>query len=307
MRAALLLVWVAGCVVPKGRYELVEVQLDATRTALSARTVQASEDARAYEEQIARQLQEIVLRQLQLDELIARGALGERELDRLQAERVALTTEIAALREEIERLRAANATRPAPDEAPEPEPTLADQALTEIQRAVQEHFHEQLERERVDDANQAVARAMLPLVEAGHAEVFVERDEVIVRLSTARLFQEGWTTLSPRGEQVLEMVATALQQVPGRRVSIEGHTDDRPVHSAEFPSNWERGFSRAIAVLRELEGRAVPARLSATSHAGSRPIADDTTEEGRRQNRRVELVLSVDPTLVEAFGPTPVD
>ena len=91
--------------------------------------------------------------------------------------------------------------------------------------------------------------------------------------------------------------------MPGLRVTVEGHTDDQPVHTAEFASNWERAFSRAVAVLRGLE--ASGALLSVASFAGTRPLVANDTAEGRERNQRVELVIEVDPGVVTAFEATP--
>ena len=154
-----------------------------------------------------------------------------------------------------------------------------------------------MRRARADEAHTAAAAAFQPLADAGHAEVLRVGDDTVVRIATHLLFQEGWTTLSPRGEQIALAAAEALQQIPGRRVAIEAHTDDRPVHSAAFASNWEKGFGRAVALLRVFEAANVHATLSATSHAGSRPLVEGRTDAAQKRNRRVEIIIGTDSTL----------
>jgi chemotaxis protein MotB len=159
----------------------------------------------------------------------------------------------------------------------------------------------------VEDTRRAAARAedalaFHDLVAEGRAELDVRGGATVLRIPTRMLFQEGFTTLSPRGEQIVAAVAEGLANVPGRVVTIEGHTDDVEMPTAEIASNWDRGFSRAVAVLRGLEG--APAHFVVASFAGTRPIADNTTPEGRERNRRIELVIALDPDLPTAFDPT---
>jgi len=301
--ALLSLCAVLGCI-PKARHELVQVQLDATRTALSARTAQGSQAAQRYEQRIEALLAEIARRQLQLDELAARSTLRDEELERLQVERAEQVFALARLRAELDQ-HAPEADPALLGEEPEGAAASRDaRFIAELEDALRAHLTSEIHRHRVAEAQRADVEAFAPLVALGHGTVEQRGDATVVRISTGRLFQEGWTTLSPRGNELVQLLADGLSSLPGRRVSIEGHTDNRPVYTATFPSNWERGFSRAMAVLRALEARAVPATLSATSFAGSRPVADDTTEEGRRANRRIELVVEMDPTLLGAFEPT---
>jgi chemotaxis protein MotB len=74
---------------------------------------------------------------------------------------------------------------------------------------------------------------------------------------------------------------------------VEGHTDDRPISTAQFPSNWELSTARASAVLRYLVARhgIAPARMSAAGYADQRPVASNATTGGRARNRRVDLAI----------------
>lgn len=285
------LAFLSACV-PKGRHELTEVQLDATRTALSARAAQCAADGQACEATVAALEAEISARQAQLDELARREALRDAEIVRLEALRVGLAAELEALAAELAKK----------GKAPPPQPaeTVGGRAVADIAAAVGEHLRETIERERHAAARAETEAAFAALVAEGRAELATRGEAVVVRFPTALLFQEGFTTLSPRGEQVAQAAAEALSRLPGRTVTVEGHTDDAPVHTAEWPSNWERGFSRAVAVLRALEAAGAGTRLSAASFAATRPLGPDA-----RQNDRVELVVALDPELPTAFAPTP--
>ena len=95
---------------------------------------------------------------------------------------------------------------------------------------------------------------------------------------------------------MLEKVGRVLQSVPDRRIQIEGHTDNReigPVLKQSFASNWELSTARATEVVKYfLTHSRLPAeRLLAVGRADSVPVATNTTEEGRQQNRRIEILL----------------
>lgn len=78
----------------------------------------------------------------------------------------------------------------------------------------------------------------------------------------------------------------------GHRISVAGHTDSVPIRNVRYPSNWELSGARAGSVVRYLEANGIPsARLTAVGHADTRPLAENTSREGRSINRRVELTL----------------
>lgn len=107
------------------------------------------------------------------------------------------------------------------------------------------------------------------------------------------LFAEGSTQLTPLGHTVLDGIARMLKQ-SDYPVSVEGHTDNVPIQTAQFPSNWELSSFRATNVARYFIQRGVAEqRLSAVGYADTRPIADNNSEAGRARNRRVSLVIHV--------------
>lgn len=139
----------------------------------------------------------------------------------------------------------------------------------------------------------------LPLDQLG-AGVEVVRGEgtVSFRISSELLFPSGDAGLSPQGLQVLDSLLPALNAAQQHRVVVEGHTDNVPIHTPRFPSNWELAAGRAGSVVRHLQSQGIdPARLRATGLADAHPLASNATPEGRAANRRVELVLeTVTPT-----------
>jgi chemotaxis protein MotB len=111
-------------------------------------------------------------------------------------------------------------------------------------------------------------------------------------LTDKLLFASGQATLEPAGEPLLNEVTQLLNVDTKHPITVEGNTDNQPIHSSQFPSNWELSASRATTVLRYLLGRGVAAeRLSAAGVAALHPIASNATAAGRADNRRVDIVL----------------
>ena len=106
------------------------------------------------------------------------------------------------------------------------------------------------------------------------------------------LFDSGSAKINPQAHAMLIDIAhIALES--SLFITIEGHTDNTPIKTAEFPSNWELSTMRAVNVLRFLQSRGVSAdRLSAVGYGEQRPLADNKTEKERKKNRRIEIVFS---------------
>lgn len=106
------------------------------------------------------------------------------------------------------------------------------------------------------------------------------------------LFDSGQADLKPQFKKALDAIGPILRGVPNM-IQIEGHTDDRPINTARFPSNWELSTARATAVLRYLitYDRIPDSRLSAAGYAESRPVDPANTPQARARNRRVEIII----------------
>jgi chemotaxis protein MotB len=116
-------------------------------------------------------------------------------------------------------------------------------------------------------------------------------DRVVVHMQSQMLFDSGDARLSPRALQALQAVAKVLDGVP-YPVRVEGHTDNRPISTLQFPSNWELSAARAASVVNYLARSGIaPTRMSAVGYGEFRPKADNRTEQGRAMNRRVTLVV----------------
>jgi chemotaxis protein MotB len=105
------------------------------------------------------------------------------------------------------------------------------------------------------------------------------------------LFESGEATLRDEMKPFLIEVAAILEKKPRMTLQVEGHTDDVPIHTARFPSNWELSAGRAIAVIRFLmeQAETPPDRLGAAGYADSRPLVANDSPKNRELNRRVEF------------------
>jgi chemotaxis protein MotB len=114
----------------------------------------------------------------------------------------------------------------------------------------------------------------------------------VISLSEMGFFDSGKAALLPGAAQKVKRIASVLAQ-HGFHLRIEGHSDNQPIHNGQFRSNWELSSSRAMAVLSLLVGDSTfdPAKLSVAGYGEFRPVASNDTPEGRRLNRRVDLVV----------------
>ncbi|OZI65061.1 OmpA/MotB family protein [Bordetella genomosp. 1] len=126
-------------------------------------------------------------------------------------------------------------------------------------------------------------------------DVIVNDKTISFRISNELLFPSGQATLSPGGLDVIKKVAEVLKRSE-YPVSVEGHSDNVPIQTRQFPSNWELSSSRATSVLRELTRDGVAgSRLRAVGYADTRPLEAGSTPAARAANRRVELIMEITP------------
>jgi len=156
----------------------------------------------------------------------------------------------------------------------EKEETISE--LEQTRRNIEENLKEQIEQKNIK----------LEELEGKLRVTFVDKI----------LFNSGSVNVNRRGQESLLKLAESLRQYEDQLIVVEGHTDDvqiGPSLQDRFPSNWELSTARAAAVVRFLQEDADidPHRMTATGFSYYRPVASNDTEEGRSQNRRIEIVL----------------
>jgi len=128
-------------------------------------------------------------------------------------------------------------------------------------------------------------------VAAGQITIEQLRGGLQVNLTQDVLFSSGSAKVNAKGQKVLGKVASNLKNLP-HQVQVEGHTDNVPIRSERYPSNWELAAGRASEVVKLLAANGVdPSRLAAVSHGEFMPRASNDTPEGRAKNRRIEITL----------------
>lgn len=147
---------------------------------------------------------------------------------------------------------------------------------------------------------------------ADSISIEVTKNGIVIRMMNPILFDLGKANLKRRGLPLLNKIAGVARSFPNK-IRVEGHTDDLPIHTPEFPSNWELSAIRAINVIHYFQdvGHISPKRLYYAGYGSNKPLVPNTSERNRAKNRRVEIYLeNVSPQEVRAnpklYGVFPV-
>jgi len=147
------------------------------------------------------------------------------------------------------------------------------------------------EKRRLDEVSDEFQRALKPFVESELVGINKHDFWVELEMNSELLFASGSAELSPKAIPVLEKVAEVVRDVPNV-INVEGYTDNVPISTGIYPSNWDLSSARATNVVKALVNNNIPpTRLSAVGYGEFHPAADNNTDEGRFKNRRVVLVL----------------
>ncbi len=126
----------------------------------------------------------------------------------------------------------------------------------------------------------------------GQVTVRTEKEGLVISVSSGILFHPGQADLRPEAAKVLDEVVLVAQGAE-YAVQVEGHTDNLPIQTAHYASNWELSVARAGSVIRHMlkDGKLDPQRFSLVGYGDSRPLLENTTPENRLKNRRVDIVF----------------
>ena len=180
----------------------------------------------------------------------------------------------------------------------------AKQRATDLESEITRRDHEMAGlRGALDQQKTSLAEAKSDLSKLLQAEVAKGNvtmkqlgDQLTLGLATTLLFDSGESTLKPGGADVLSRIGSVLKNYPDRSIHVAGHTDNVPIKgrlAKRFPTNAELSQARADSARQALTDGGMSAdKIDAKGHADSRPIASNSTAEGRQKNRRVEIVVS---------------
>lgn len=147
-----------------------------------------------------------------------------------------------------------------------------------------------------DTFNKQIQESMEKLdLEAG-INVTYSNNGIIIKMDDAILFRSGSSEIYNEGKKILKRLSENILSKISNNILVEGHTDNDPINTQEFPSNWELSTSRAVNVLRYISenGKIIPRRLSAVGYGETRPLVPNDSIVNKKINRRVELILTSD-------------
>ncbi|MDM7482560.1 MAG: flagellar motor protein MotB [Halomonas sp.] len=151
---------------------------------------------------------------------------------------------------------------------------------------------ENQQRQRTLQIANSIEKLLATALSEGGVEIEVEEARIIIRVADNGTFGSGSATVTPAFASLLVELSSLLSGLSGT-LSVHGHTDNVPIRTAQFRSNWDLSAMRAASVANVLieDGNMAPERLIIQGFAETRPVASNTTSDGRAANRRVELLI----------------
>ena len=271
-----------GCVTQK-KHDALQATLDQTKQK-NAETIKQRDEAiaklqtqlKAAEDKIAEKDKEIAALKETIAALTADGKSREATIKKQQEE-------LAGVLKDRSRLR---------------------QSADELKKALAELTRRRVEAEaRVKQFKDLLAR-FKTLIDAGKLKVKIADGRMVLELPTDVLFGSGQAKLSDDGLTAVKEVSGVLVTLPKtRRFQVEGHTDNVPIKTARFPSNWQLASARALNVVQAMMEAGMPGdRVSAAAFGEHRPVAKNDTDEGKAANRRIEIVVVPDLSSLPGFN-----
>jgi chemotaxis protein MotB len=175
-------------------------------------------------------------------------------------------------------------------------------SLEEMKQAMDEMRQRQAEERKRLKEFEDLTQRFKKLTDSGALSVQFVDGKMVVSLGSDVLFTSGSAKLSTAGQEAVKEVAAQLNAIPNKRYQVEGHTDNVPIATAIFPSNWELASARALNVTKSMMDAGMPAsRISAASFGDTSPRVANDTPEGRAQNRRIAIVVVPDLSTLPGY------
>ena len=175
-------------------------------------------------------------------------------------------------------------------------------SIEDMQEALRELEMRRQQSEAAMASYRDLVKRFQAMIDAGTLKVKVLDGRLVVELATDILFPPGSASLSKDGKQAIKEVAEVLASIPDREYQVAGHTDNDAISTEQFPSNWYLGSARAIEVVNVLSKNGLDGtRVSAASFAEHRPVDTNRTKEGKASNRRIEIVIVPDMSMMPGF------
>ncbi len=130
------------------------------------------------------------------------------------------------------------------------------------------------------------------MIDSGTLEVKIRNGLMQVQMASDVVFPSASVQIKPQAKQAIKELAATISTFAGRRFQVMGHCDPTPINTARFPSNWELSTQRAVEVVKlMIEAGVPPEMISAAGAAQYDPVTENETQEGKTQNRRVEIIF----------------
>ena len=226
------------------------------------------------------------------DEAVAKTQLAQAERDRTKASLEGVSADLRKRQDEVLALQTQldEISRSAQDDR-----SKSARNLDELRKRLDELRATRAASEKRAALYRSIALRLKAQVDAGDIQVVVRDGRMIVLLPNDVLFDTGRTEIKRAGQESLKAIAGVLRSEGDRHFQVAGHTDNVPIRTDRFPSNWELSTGRALRVMHFLKEQGVSAAaLSAAGYADVDPLAPNDTAEGRKQNRRTEITLQPD-------------
>ena len=164
--------------------------------------------------------------------------------------------------------------------------------------AMKEALKKESERKKEVEKRLAEFRKLISrfkqLTDAGELSIQIKDGRMVVVLPSDVLFKSGSARLSSKGSETIQKVAKILTGI-NKQFQVEGHTDNVPIRSKRYPSNWELASARAMNVLNLMVDAGLPEnRISAASFGETKPVESNDSKEGKASNRRIDIVVIPD-------------
>jgi chemotaxis protein MotB len=211
-------------------------------------------------------------------DLAKEKAQHKKDVDSRDARVTVLTKKLESLGQDVSRLETERGT-------------LGGE-LEQAQKRMEELRKAQAQAEQRAAQFRKLVTQFKALTDSGKLQVEIRENRMIVRLGDKILFDPGKTDLKPEGKDALNQVTTVLKEIPNRNFQVAGHTDNIPIKSVRFRSNWDLSTARAVEVVNFMISSGMePKRLSAAGYADQAPVAPNDTVENKAKNRRIEITL----------------
>jgi len=256
---ALLTVFLTGCV-SSGKHEMALAELDTMKQSLGSAQDEINRNQQQIEktkQALAAAQQQIAQTEQELADARQKVAATQDDVTKLEAKKQALQKELSASQAQLATLREIEA-----------------------------------ETTRRNEIYAQFVNRLKTMIDGGQLTVSIEQGRIVINLPNNVLFKSGSANLNPESTEAITPIAAAMSQFSDRRFQIEGHTDNNPINTARFPSNWELSTARALAVIHLLTDLGVtPENISAAGFGEFHPRASNESDEGRELNRRIEIIM----------------